>query len=259
MLPWLESLAILSLLLLTGLCLPLLARARGWSSLWLAVLITIGLLGALRRWPTLEATPIGCLTAGRTEYALYGPLTLLLLGLPGLCCPRLLLKLLTAIMALLVCWSECLTPFLGPVLYSPPKGHLNKDGICRQDDGFSCGPAAAVTALGRLGITADFSSLASAAHTSPAIGTPPDLLCGAISSLYPVQARLVYPDNLDQLPPGVSLLVMNLDTWVDHYVALLQVDTTQVEVGDPLGGRKTVLRSEFEPNWRHLAVVLQPR
>jgi hypothetical protein len=257
MMPWLESLGVLITLLATGLALPRLARGRAWAVLWLATLTLVVLLGGLRRVPSLEASPLGCLTVGRTEYVLYGPLTLLLLGLPALRSPRRPLQVLSGILALSVCWQVGLSPFLGPVLYPPPKAHIDHQGICCQDDGFSCGPAAATSAIRRLGISADFDALARAAHTSPAIGTPPDLLCQAISGLYPVAAQTVYPDRLEDLPPGPCLLVMNLDTFIDHYVALFRVSPTQVELGDPLGGHKILDRRDFEPGWRHIAILVQ--
>jgi len=164
--------------------------------------------------------------------------------------------MLAAILAVFVCWVDSLAPFLGPALYVPPPARLNAEGVCLQPDGVSCGPAAAVTALRRLGIEANFADLARAAHTSPAIGTPPDLLCPAMSTLYPVKANLIYRDRLENLPAGECLLVMNLDTWTDHYVALFRHTRSQVEVGDPLRGRVVLNRSDFEQRWCHTAILV---
>lgn len=258
--PWLESLAVLTLLLLTGSALPRLAGSRGWLAAWLVALLLVVLLGAQRRYPALdEAWPLSYLTAGRTEYVLYGPLTLLLLGLPILHSTHRAIQAAAATFALLVVWVTSLAPFLGPVLYAPPRARLTSDGICLQSDGFSCGPAAAVTALTRLGLSPDFSSLARAAHTSPVIGTPPDLLCQALQSLYPVTARRLYLDHLEQLPPGQALLLVNHSPWTDHYLSLVSYSPSEVLVVDPLRGPAGLRRADFERRWRHLAIIITPR
>ena len=49
-----------------------------------------------------------------------------------------------------------------------------------QSNGYNCGPAAAVTALRRLGLPAEEGELAILAHTSSAAGTSCDTLCTAI-------------------------------------------------------------------------------
>jgi hypothetical protein len=68
-------------------------------------------------------------------------------------------------------------PFLGPALIqsdlAASQTRIDIDGVCRQSQPFTCGPAAAVTALNRFGVQASEGNLAMAAHTSPVIGTSP--------------------------------------------------------------------------------------
>lgn len=251
-----DGLAVLGMLGVTGAMLPRLARTHHWVAVWTAALAVVLMLGAVRRVPALEATALGWLTWGRLEYALYGPLTILLPGLPALRASRLALQILAGVFALLVCWIASLAPFLGPLLYAPPRARMSRDDICLQGDGFSCGPAAAVTALRRAGLNAEFSALARAAHTSPVIGTPPDLLCQAMERLYPVTARRVYPRRLEELPEGQILLLIKHSAWTDHYLALFEYNLTQVVGADPLRGRVVLARREFELRWRHLAIVI---
>lgn len=258
--PWLESLGMALVLLATAGSLPWLVRRRCWAWLWLTDLLLLALLGALRRYPALETLPwLGWLTAGRVEYVVYGPVTILLLGLPGFQVSRRLTRLAVTGLAAVVCCEYSLGPFLGPVLFPPAAASLNREGICLQNDSFSCGPASSVTALKRLGLAPDFATIARCAHTSPAIGTPPDLLCTALRTLYPVQARTLYLESLEQIPPGEALLVLSLSLFVDHYVALLAYSKHEVVLADPLVGRSVLPRAEFEHRWRHLAVTVSLR
>ena len=257
---WLESAGIVLLLLATALALPRLARQRGWGIIWMLSLIMLALLGWLRRHPDWEMSPaFHWLTAGRTEYVLYGPLALLLLGLPGVQVPRRATRLAVMALSLVVCLEYCLGPFLGPIVGAPAEAVVDPDGICIQTDSYSCGPAASLTALHRLGIQADFMTLARAAHTSQAIGTPPDLLCAALEKLYPVRAVYVHLDRLDDLPPGQAVLVLQLGLFVDHYVALLERSDGEIWIGDPMAGKVRLTRADFESRWRHTALLIHPR
>lgn len=257
--PWLEALGVVLLWLATAASLPFLVRQRWWALVWLADLLLLALLGALRRYPGLEAQPwLGWLTTGRLEYVLYGPVTILLLGLPGLQVPRRLSRVALLVLGGVVCCEYSLGPFLGPVISPPVPASLNREGICLQNDSFSCGPCSSVTALKRLGIEPDFASIARQAHTSAAIGTPPDLLCEALQQLYPVDARTLYLKRLDELPSeGQTLLVLSLSFFVDHYVALLSYTDAEVVLADPLTGRTVLKRAEFDRRWRRMAVVIR--
>ena len=258
---WLESIAILLLLGASVAALGPLTRAgKLWIGVWLGCLALLLCLGWLRRHPENEFLPVlGWLTAGRTEYVLYGPLAVLLLGLPGSQLPRRPSRWAVAVLGLVVCLEYCLGPFLGPALQRPSPAVIDPEGICIQTDSYSCGPAASVTALGRLGIKADFLQLATAAHTSQAIGTPPDLLCSALESLYPVRAQYRSYANLRDLPQGQLLVVLELGLFVDHYMALLEMTPDRMILGDPMQGKISLSHSEFEQRWRHVAIQITPR
>ena len=136
-------------------------------------------------------------------------------------------------------------------------------GVCLQATDYSCGPAAAVTALRRLGIPAGEGEIAILAHTSNAIGTPSDLLATAIQKRFGPQGvdcryrsyRSV--QELRQGAPAITLAVIRFSLFVDHYVAVLHVDETRVVVGDPAKGLRAYTIGDFERIWKHTGVQIQ--
>lgn len=240
----------------------LVARGQAvWIGAWLGAGGLTLLLGLARRFETLTAQqPFASLTAGRSEFGLYAPAILLLLGLPAIQLPRKQTRWACAALGAVAIWSVSLAPFVQPLVQGAPVSFVDRDGVCLQADSYNCGPASAVTILRRLGFQdAELPSVSAAAHTSAAIGTPPDLLCDAIERLYPLRARVCYPASVDELPPGRSLVVLKLGLFVDHYVALLEVQPDRVWVGDPLAGRVSITRSDLAARWRGTAIVLERR
>jgi predicted double-glycine peptidase len=55
---------------------------------------------------------------------------------------------------------------------------------CRQSTDYTCGPAAAVTALRKLGFPAEEGQIAIVSYTSATTGTPPDILAEALRKYY---------------------------------------------------------------------------
>jgi predicted double-glycine peptidase len=156
-------------------------------------------------------------------------------------------------------------PFLWPALVRPRLARLeakvDADGVCRQTTPYTCGPAAAVTALRELGIDATESDLALAMYTSPALGTPSDVLATALQDRYADQGLTCeyrWFDSLDDLPRGTPVLaVVKFSFMVDHFVTVLESKNDRVVVGDPAAGRVTYTRQQFERRWRSKGVVLR--
>lgn len=104
-----------------------------------------------------------------------------------------------------------------------------------------------------------------AAHTSNAIGTPPDLLSEALQIRYGAQgivSRHRYFDSIADLnrePGVVTLAVIRFALFVDHYVAVLHVDPQRVVVGDPAKGLRVYTPEEFDALWRRTGVELRRR
>jgi uncharacterized protein len=265
---WLETLGV-TLLVLGGVALGRwFSRLPKWY--WaLGYLLPLGLLigvGLPNWWHRLcFVPPFSWLTAGRTEYALAGLITTLILTTPlsRLSTAR-LRGLVVTFMVLVVVMADVL-PFLGPALVRGSQSRLltkvDGDGVCLQSNSYNCGPAAAVTALRRLGLPAAEGEMAILAHTSPVGGTAPDVLAEAIARRYGPQglsAEYRYFGTVAELKgAGEVLAVIKYAFMVDHYVAVLQVTDDAVVVGDPLKGKQTWTHAEFRSKWRCAGVVLR--
>jgi hypothetical protein len=117
-----------------------------------------------------------------------------------------------------------------------------------------------VTALRKLGFLAEEGDIAILAHTSSAIGTPPDILARSLQERYRrdglISEYRVFR-NIDELrTAGLTLAVLKYRPLVDHYVTVLEVTTNQVIVGDPLLGLHNLSYPDFRERWRLTGVVL---
>jgi len=141
------------------------------------------------------------------------------------------------------------------------KTNIDADGVCRQSNDYTCGPAAAVTALRKLGFSAEEGQIAILARTSSATGTPPDMLADALRQHYGGQGLVceyrLFKDIAQLRSAGLTLAVIELAFMVDHYVLVLEVTDQQVIIADPLSGKRVLSQKEFKRIWRSLGIVLR--
>ncbi len=156
-------------------------------------------------------------------------------------------------------------PFLLPAFLrtrlSNLQSNFDSHAVCLQSTSYTCGPAAAVTALRRLGIRAEEGEIAALSYSNPVTGTPPDLLSAAIQKRFgPQGVSCAYKlfDSISDLREagGVAIVAIRFSLMVDHYAAVLEVSNDQIVLGDPLEGKKALSYDEFEKVWRHDGVVL---
>jgi hypothetical protein len=163
-----------------------------------------------------------------------------------------------------VIWSSVL-PFFVPVLI---KGNLtnlrtkmNADNVCVQSTDYTCGPAAAVTALRRLGLAAQEGEIAILSHTSPVVGTLPWCLYKAIQHRYSsegLDCRLRRFDSIDQLREAdVTLAVVRDAFLLDHCVVVLEVGDETVTIADPVLGQTKMSHKDFAGVWRFYGIALK--
>ena len=265
--PWLESFGVL-MLAVAGVLI-------GWGSsrlrkpYWLigycAPLLLILIYGLANHDPALALDPpVSWMMLGRGKFAVIGFVATMILTTP---LSRLRFRrerIVVGVLMAVIVGNMSVWPFLAPAFnhkfLAHLQTHIDSDGICRQSTDYTCGPAAAVTGLRRLGLPAGEGEIAILAHTSSAIGTPPDMLADALQEHYGkdgLHAEYRVFRNLDALKrAGLTLAVMKFSFMLDHYVAVLDVRDDSVVVGDPLNGRTVLSLEEFKSRWRHVGVVL---
>jgi predicted double-glycine peptidase len=141
------------------------------------------------------------------------------------------------------------------------KSRFSSAGVCMQTTPYTCGPAAAVTALTRLGYPADESSIALKAETGRFYGTDEFRLAEAMNQTakgldcHVVDFRSV--DELRGLPP--VLVIINLTDDVAHYIVILKFDGKWAECADPLAGIGRRPREALERDWTARGIICDRR
>ncbi len=264
--PFLKTLAVLTLAVVAGLLGRRCSRLRG--NRWLTgffLPLPLVLAVALARWiPALEfRLPFSWLMAGRTELITLAAAFALMLST---LIPRINRRMLGPLVSVLR--LATVVYFTFPFFQSAVvRGHLaqlettvDADGICLQSNSYTCGPAAAVTALRVLGIRAEESDIAILARTTPGGGTDPASLCLALRKRYAqdgLSCEYRFFQTVPQLrgkEPVVALVKFSF--MIDHYVTVLEVTDTHVSQGNPLTGLETVPLEDFERVWRRSGLVL---
>ena len=241
-------------------------RKPYWLLGYFLPLIIISMLLLVRCSNVLRfVQPFCWIATGRLKYVIISLVVTMGLTVPLSRLPRRCEKLLVCIlMAVVVTWFSVL-PLLVPALIkehlSNIQTRLSANGICFQSTDYTCGPAAAVTALVRLGLSAEEGEIAVLSHTSPVAGTLPSCLCSALQSRYgAVGLKCQYRsfDSIEQLRrAGVTLAMVRDAFLIDHCIAVLEVTERTITVADPVTGMKLMSREQFEKIWRFSGIVLE--
>ncbi len=266
--PWLETLGIVILAFL-GLALGLgTSRLRKpyWIFGYALPLLPVVMVGLVRNINRLRfVLPFSLISAGRNEFAISAFAVPMLFGtlIPRL--PKKREKILTSVLLAVASVYFFIFPFLVPALIRNRLENLQtvmlNDGICLQSTNYTCGPAAAVTALHQLGIEAKEGKLAVLAHSTPQLGTPDDLLAQAIEKRYGaegVRCTYRYFSSIAQLKETCpTIAVVKFAFFVDHYVTVLEVSDDLVTIADPLAGEEKLNYEEFAKKWRFIGIVVE--
>lgn len=267
--PWLETLAVALVAALGAVGGYVSSRLRKpwWLSGYLVPLALVSLVALGRIFDSLSfVPPCSWLLVGRARFAILGAACAMLLVTPLSRLSSRRQRRFVGLFAVVIVCCYSILPFLLPaVLHShllSLETRVDADGVCLQSTDYTCGPAAAVTALRRLGLSAEEGELAVLCHTTPTSGTPPDLLCEALEERYGAQGltcRFRRFEDLDELAAekGVVIAVIKHSFLVDHYVVVLAVKEDRVDLGDPSTGRGSVTRRRFHRLWRFSGVVLE--
>ncbi len=209
--------------------------------------------------------PFNWFVAGRARFVILCLAVTMGLTVPLSRLPYRFEKVLVYItMFVVVTWFSVM-PFLMPALI---KGHLlsmetrfDSNGICRQSTDFTCGPAAAVTALGKLGLSAREGEIAVLSQSSPVVGTLPTMLCSALEKRYSdngLKCKYRRFNSVEQLKKaGITLVVIKDAFLIDHCIVVLEVRDNGVAIADPITGAALISLETFEKIWRHSGIILE--
>lgn len=239
------------------------SKTRHWRAGFVTALSLFLLLTLLGRVPALHyRLAYSWYGRGRIELFLFAFCVPLLFGVViprlGGCRQRLMVGLLAAIGTMYFGWL----PFLEFALVRPRLTALEtwrENEVCLQTTDFTCGPAAAVSALGQLGLQADESDLAIAAYATPSLGTSVGQLAHAIESLYGSQGvccSVVRLETVELLRSRCPVIVpVKYRFMADHFVVILEVDDNVV-IADPLKGLVRYNVTDFRVIWRGVGIIV---
>jgi predicted double-glycine peptidase len=237
-----------------------------WMLGYFIPLLLIAIYGVAIHYPVLPFTPpISWMMMGLKKFAVVGFIAAMILATLAPRLPRKRDRVAIVILVVAVIFGLTAWPFLAPAFNRRELAHLsthiNSDGVCRQSTDYTCGPAAAVTALHKLGFPAEEGQIAILSYTSSETGTPPDILAEALQKHYGKNGLIVeyrpFKSIAELKQAGLTLAVTKFSFMVDHYVTVLDVTDSEVIVGDPLSGLKAIPYENFRREWRFVGIVLR--
>ena len=266
--PWLETIGVILVALMGVLLGTLFSRFRKyyWTLGYFVPFMLIAIIVLTRFNNALPfVPPFSWVTAGRIRFIFFAFAVTMGLSTPISRLPHTFEKLIIGfLMVLVVVWFSVL-PFIVPALIKEDLSNLkttvNSSGICYQSTDYTCGPAAAVSALGRLGLSANEGEIAVLSHTSPVTGTLPSCLSSALQRLYGTEGlKCQYRcfDSINELrKAGITLAVVKDGLMNHHCVAVLGVSDYIITVVDPVWGKMLMSHEEFKKVWRFSGIVLK--
>lgn len=213
----------------------------------------------------LFTPPVSWLMMGLKKFAVLGFIAAMVLTTPLSRLSKRRDRVMVSLLMAAMVFYMAIWPFLAPAVdrkqLAGLRTNMDANGICLQTTDYTCGPAAAVTALRKLGLPADEGQIAILSCTSFQEGTPPDLLADALQKEYGKDGLLVecraFKNIAELRQAGLTLAVVKYAIMVDHWVTVLEVTDTEVVVGDPLGGLSRISYDEFLKKWRFTGIVLK--
>jgi predicted double-glycine peptidase len=236
-----------------------------WTFGYFIPLALVLIYGIAIHFPAMSFTPpISWMMMGRKKFAILGFIAAMVLTTPLSRLPLKRDRTVISILMAVVIFFLSVWPFLAPAFnrnqLAQLQTRIDGDGVCHQNTGYTCGPAAAVTALRKLGLPAEEGQLAILSFTSSMTGTPPDILAEILQKQYGKDGLAVEYrtfKNISELKSTCPVLaVMKFGFMVDHYVTVLEVTDSEVVVGDPLDGLDKMSYEEFQNKWRFVGIVL---
>lgn len=266
---WIQAVrALLSLLIpLSGWIAGILIVKSGskwWSIVYIIPALAAVMIATARLSPVLEMHhPFRMIMKGRIEYILMALSTAMLISIPAARLANTKTSILSLSLAGLFVINFTVQPFITPLFNRNELLSLttsfDRFGVCLQGTAYTCGPAAAVTALKELNIHGGEGEIAAAAASTAACGTSPDLLSKVLDrALIPCGFRAQYAffDNISDIKQHLPVIaVMRLGIMTDHFVTVLRVTDSYIAVADPAAGLRIVSPENFRKEWRSSGII----
>jgi hypothetical protein len=265
--PWFETSCVIALVFLGIICgraVWQLPKSLRTCAYFLPLLVIIGLI--ILRLVNLQTfiEPLFWISTGRFKFVILSLAVTMGLTAPLPQLPYKWEKIVTCIIMAAFIMIFFIPPFLAPALVKNDLAKLNNkidsDGNCFQSKNYTCAPAAAVTALRKLGFPAHEGEIAILARTNPFTGTLPGSLYTALQKRYEHQGlNCSYRrfDSITQLQEAGVTLVAVKDAFLrDHCVAVLEVSDDTVTIADPSIGKTLISRDHFARIWRFSGIVM---
>jgi hypothetical protein len=208
--------------------------------------------------------PLSWMTVGRSRFVWFNFAATMVLSAPLARLPQKRNRVVVCVL-IAVLTSMSVLPFIAPVFnrsyLAALKTRVDPDGVCRQSTEYTCGPAAAVTALRKLGLPGEEGEIAILAHTSSLTGTEPDILSKVLQERYRPSGLLTeyraFKDIEELKSAGLTVAILKFNALQDHCVTIFGVQSNGVDVADPLTGLNVVPREEFENKWQFVGIVFK--
>ncbi len=208
--------------------------------------------------------PISWMMLGRARFGTFNVVAVMLLTVPMFRLPNKRNRVVVSVLIVVLTLLSAL-PFVAPAFnrsyLAGLKTKVDLDGVCHQSNDYTCGPAAAVTALRKLGYAAEEGEIAILAHTSSIAGTEMDVLAKELSKRYGPEGLVAefraFRDVEELRRAGLVVAVMKFNALQDHCVTVLGVEANRVILGDPLTGMTSISTGEFEEKWLFCGISLK--
>jgi hypothetical protein len=209
--------------------------------------------------------PFSWMLTGIKKFGTFGFLATLLLMTPLSRVSQPRIRVMIVVLMAVIVFFLSIWPFLAPISdrkeLSRLQTKVDENGICLQTTAYTCGPAAAVTALRKLGLPAEEGQVAILSCTSDQGGTPVDMLAEGLRNRYGKEGlavkRRVFKSISELRQVGLTLAVVKYSLWEDHWVTVLKITDSEVIVGDPLAGLTHLSHNDFCKRWRFIGIVVQ--
>lgn len=218
------------------------------------------------RNPALTCLPLLYrFTLGHNRFAVHGFIAAMMLTTPLVKLPKRRDRLAVTVLMSGFVFGMSVWPVLAPAFNQKQLASIvtsiDNEGVCHQSTDYTCGPAAAVTALHQLGLLADEGELALLARSTAVTGTPPDILAKVLQDRYAKDGLVceyrVFKNVAELTNCCPCLAIVKFNFVVDHYVTVLAVNDRAITVGDPLRGRENLSLGDFQDKWRFVGVVVR--